>query len=59
MELAARSGIRVVKPQGTSKCKCPKAGACLASSRNNASGAGTKEETDVARLRHTDLVPNR
>lgn len=57
MELA-RSGIRIVKPQGTSKCKCPKAGACLASSRNT-SGAGTKEETDVARLHHADLVPNR
>lgn len=55
MKLAARSGIRVVKPQGTNKYKRPKAGACRASSKNNANGAGT----DVARLRHTALVPNK
>lgn len=42
---------------GCSKCKCPKAGASLASSRDNASGTGTKDGTDPARLCHNDLLP--
>lgn len=40
---------------GYSKRKCPKAGASLVSSRDQASESGTQEEIDVARLQSNDL----